>query len=350
MNLAGVWLLGLLAIEGVEPSQRIEWQAGEGCPSQAAVVEATSAYLGGALASFSRAVIAHARVEAGPAGYRLGLSITVDGRSERHEIASADCDQLGRDAALLIASAVDPLALGPRPAATRQLLVTPVEVQRPRTRSKPEAPSIAAPSPPIPAPPSPEPPLAVELAVVDRPEPPLRESRRPVSGTLGLAGTTFAGLFPQIGGGVELEGGLHRGLFRWQIGAAGWFGGRFRAPDSEIGGDLWAISASTGFCVTPGRARVRFHGCAVAGAGAITVTSVNTDAQRQLARPWGFAGPDLRVIWTPRKQLGLYVGIAALPALVRPGWSVRNPDASFRVPAVAGLLRVGVELGSLGAR
>jgi hypothetical protein len=348
VGLAGVGLVGLLAFGGGEGTQHIEWHTCEGCPSQAAVVEATAAFLGGALAAFPRAVIVSARVEADPAGFRLRLTITVDGQREHHELRAVDCDQLGRNAALLIASAVDPLAWGPPPPVERQLGVTPVVVQRPRALTQPStAPTPAEPSAVEPSAP---PPWVLIPIVGDRPEPLERQAKRPIAGRIGVAGTGLIGLFPQVGGGVELEGGLERGLFRWQLGAAGWFGGSFRAPGGEVGADLWAASGSTGACVVPSWARVRFAACAVAGFGAITVTAINTESSRRLTRPWAFAGPDLRVTWTPRSQLGLYLGIAALPALVRPGWSVQNPDASFRIPPIAGLLRVGVELGPLGDR
>lgn len=358
----GVWLATLLAVQGGEVVQRIEWDGIEGCPSQAAIVEATHGYLGRSLAAFPRAVLARARVEADPMGYRLRLTITVDGTHEQHELRAVDCDRIGRDAALLIASAVDPFASGPPAPAERQLGMTPVIVQRPRTRptvtataaTTAEPKIILEPDPPGDSSPGPSsaPPLSV--ALVDRPEPLERPPNRPVVGSLGAAGTGFVGLFPQIGGGVELEGGLRRGRFRWQLGAAGWFGAGFRAPGTDVGVDLWAASGSTGFCVAPhwgsGWGSVRLAACAVAGAGAITATSVNTQNQRTLVRPWAFAGPDVRVTWSPRPRFGLYLGIAALPALVRPGWSVQNPEASFRIPPVLGLLRLGVELGELHVR
>src|SRR5690606_39273973 len=238
------------------------------------------------------------------------------------------------------------------PPVERQLLLPPVTVQRPRPRSSMAGEANPAPPPtnePRPA----SPPDRDPARLADRPEPIediADRPEQPVTGTLGVAGTGFAGLFPQVGGGVELEGGLQRGLFRWQLGAAGWFGGRFRAPNSATGADLWAASGSTGFCVAPSWGTVRFAACAVAGAGAITAISVNTRSERALARPWAFAGPDLRVTWSPRPRLGLYLGIAAMPALVRPGWSVSNPDASFRIPPVVGVLRLGAELGKLGGR
>lgn len=352
----GLWIglrFGVLAGSPGPVEQRIQWDAVEGCPSQAAVQEATSEFLGGrALAEFPRAVLAQAWVEVDLAGYRLRLTIAVDGVREHHELRAVDCDQIGRDAALLIASAVDPFALGPPAAKERQLSATQVIVQRPRTRPKAVVPTPVITSEPVSEPTTSTPVVERPPSVmIDRPSPPPeRRPTSPVEGTLGVAGLGFAGLFPQVGGGVELEGGLQRGLFRWQLSAAGWFGGQFRAANGDVGGDLIAASGATGFCVAPSWRTVRFSACAVAGVGPIVASSVNTENQRTLARPWAYAGPDLRVTWSPRPRVGLYLGIAALPALVRPGWTVSDPDASFRVPPVLGLLRVGVELGRLGAR
>lgn len=346
---AGLVLAALMAITAGAVEQQIDWEAIEGCPSEATIVAATNTYLGGALADYPRVVIARGRVEAGPAGYRLELEIEVDGRSERHDFVETDCDQIGRDVALLIASAVDPFALGPRPPADRQLLLEPVVVQHPRSRPTP----APAPTPPrgrstVAQPPPPIVVQAVEPSpAVDVSEPRDRPPARRLAGTLGVAGTGFAGLFPQVGGGVSIEGGLERGLFRWQVGAMGWFGGDFGDAGGGASVDLWAATGSTGLCVSPGLRRFRFAACAVAGIGAITATSINTQTPRTLARPWAFAGPDLRATWIPRPRLGVYLGVSVLPALVRPGWSVSNPAASFRVPPVAGLLRLGIELRNL---
>lgn len=354
----GLWIAAALISGELPPAQQIEWAALEGCPAQAAVAEATNQYLGGrALAEFPRAVIAQAWVIADTAGFRLRLTITVDGVREHHQLRAVDCDQLGRDAALLIASAVDPFALGPpTPAPSeRQLSQTTVIVQRPRTSPNKAVATSADPSEPAPSPTlrpaQPRPPaVALEPPASPPKREPKREPKPPVTGTLAVAGLGVAGLFPQIGGGVELEGGLQRGLFRWQLASAGWFGGSFRAPASDVGGNLSAVSGATGFCIAPRWGTVRFSACAVAGAGAVLATSINTQTAQTLARAWVFAGPDLRVTWSPRQRprLGLFLGIAALPALVRPGWSISDPDARYRVPPVLGLLRAGIELGRLG--
>ncbi|PRP96064.1 hypothetical protein [Enhygromyxa salina] len=352
----GVLLVSLLAIGPREHAQRIDWEAVDNCPSQPAVEQATVAYLGRPLADYEHALVAVGRVEPSVSGYQLRLTIDVDGVAERHELGALDCEQLGRDAALLIASAVDPFTFGPpldAPAA-RQLLVvsTRVVVQRPRSRSV----AATGPEPPKPSP-SPEPSrppedweLTIDAPTLDAPRRARARRPSPTLGTLGIAGTGFAGLFPRVGGGLELEGGLQRGLFRWQLGASGWFGGSFRAPQTDVGGDLWALSGTTGGCVVPRVERVEFPVCGVVGAGVIVATAVNTTAPASLPRPWVYAGLDLRAVWHPRPRLGLYLGLSVLPALARPAWAVSSPDASFRIAPVAGLLRLGVALGGLEHR
>jgi hypothetical protein len=332
---------------GEVAQQQIEWDAVEGCPSQAAIVEATREWLGRSLAEFPRAVLAQARVEAARGGYRMRLTLEVDGVSERHEVSGTDCDRLGWDAALLIASAVDPFALGPRAPRERQLLVTPVVVQHPRTRPRVHTVIATVPTRPDPVEDELDPQIG-QLNPVDRPEAPARGRPGPVTGALGVAGTTFVGLFPQIGGGVELEGGIERGLFRWQLAAAGWFGGSFRASDTNVGADLWAASGTTGPCVIPSVRRFRFAACAVGGAGVITASSVNTTGPSTSPRPWAYAGADLRATWSPVPRAAVFIGLAVLPAVARPAWSVNSPDVGFRIPPVAGLLRFGVELRRLG--
>jgi hypothetical protein len=353
---AALLLASLSALGPRSVPQQIDWQAVEGCPSQAAVREATVTYLGHGLADFPHAVLVDGWVQPSPGGdFRLHLRIEVDGVGEQHELRSFDCDRLGRDAALLIASAIDPFALGPaiafEPAAPthRQLLVAPspvVVVQRPRSRV------LAPPAQRDPQVGS-EPAVVPELALTpraDAPSPEPRPARRPlvIEGTIGVAGTSFAGVFPQIGGGLAVEGGLERGLFRWQLDASAGFGGQFRAAGTDVGADLWALAGTTGVCVVPAVGQVRFPLCAVGGAGAITASAVNTDAARQLVRPWVYAGADLRVHWSPRPRFAAFLGVSVVPALVRPAWSVTNPAADFRIAPVAGFVRLGVELRGLG--
>lgn len=346
--LAALALHGVLASTGPVPDLRIDWSATESCPSPGEILRRTERFLGARVSAYGRELHVEGWVEAGVGGQVLELSIAIDGRLERHELRAIDCERLGTDAALLIASALDPFALGPAEAAleTREWL-RPFDrlppIQHPRGREPVGRPS----PPPSPVRPEPEP---TGAPAIDVAEPgPAREHRRPARppsgprGFVGGAGLGFAGVFPSPSGGVALEGGLERGRLRWQLGAQGWFGGRFRADTAELGANLTGWTGSTAACFVPRARTVSFPLCATIGAGAMIAAAVGTVEARRSVQPWAFVGVDLRTNWSPRPSLGLYVGLAVLPALARPSWSVTNPDASFRVPALTGLVRLGVE-------
>jgi hypothetical protein len=173
-------------------------------------------------------------------------------------------------------------------------------------------------------------------------------SRPPISGALSVGATAFVGLFPDIGGGVELEGALERGPLRWHSGVSGWFGGRFRSTQAEVGGDLWALGLNSALCGVPEARRVRVPLCAVAGAGFISVRAVGTVEPHQSTRPWAWAGAEARVLTLVREDLAIGLGVGAHAALVRPAWEVRSPTVRFTVPPVMGVVRLTFEARQLG--
>jgi hypothetical protein len=364
--LAALALHGVLASTGPEPRpvQRpraatfLDWSAVEGCPSSSEIQRRTEHFLGARISAYTRSIHAEGRVEAIVGGHELILAIVIDGARERHSLRAIDCERLGTDAALLIASALDPFARGPSGDVEldARMLARPFDrpppIQRPR--SQPQTPIAARPSPPVVpeavAPETPAPEAPAPLASMPERDPgedvPKPRSPRDLRGFLGGAGLGFAGVFPSPSGGVALEGGLERGRFRWQLGAQGWFGGQFRADTldgSELGANLTAWTGSTAACFVPRVGTVAFPLCATLGAGAMVASAVGTPVPTTSVQPWAFAGADLRVNWTPRPAVGVYVGLAVLPALARASWAVTNPDASFRVPAVSGLVRLGLE-------
>jgi hypothetical protein len=369
VSLSGLLLTAVVAVgprDGGEPREdgpHIEWEAAAGCPSVEEIAQATRRYLGAELQAYAGELVARARVEPAPAGgLRLELSIRVDGLAEHHELHALDCDRLGRDAALLIATAIDPFARGPVPGESPRFAFAPpvqrparVAIQRPQAdRSAPAPTAPLARAPAERAPPEFGPLLAL-AAPSDRG--PVggsdegSEANPALSGFLGAGGLGFAGVFPAPSGGVAIEGGLERGLLRWQLGAGAWLGGRFR-PASDFGADLRAWTGSTALCVVPRARRWSFPLCASAGVGAMSARAVGTTQPRTTTRPWAYAGADLRARWTPSatgagttaRPVSVYLGIAALPNLVKPSWALTNPDATFGVPPVTGLLRLGVEL------
>lgn len=345
----------------VAPTHRVSWQGGEGCPAPAEVLEQTATVLGRDLDEFASSVEVEARVEAqAGGGQQLELSLRVDGLREDHELWALDCERLGADVAFLIATALDPFVLWPASEGPSSAPAAPaLRIQYPSSRPAAGESELAVAEPPRQPEPEPEPaPDAFDFGELEALEPgagddldasgQLRARPGQLTATLGVGGTSFVGLFPNIGGGVQAEGGLERGLLRWQLGATGWFGGRFRSA-AGLGADLLAVSGATGPCALPRAGRFSFALCAVAGGGAIRAAPVNTSSSTPRIRPWAFAGADVRVTWAPRPRVGVFLGVSVLPALVRPAWSVSNPEAVHVTPPVTGSLRLGVELRTIVA-
>lgn len=347
----------LLSLDPAAASPTIDWSSNHACPGAELDLERV-------IASRLRADAAElARVEArvqlfdaGPAGLRLELEIASQAGTEAHQIAALDCERLLEQAALLIASAVDPFVYhwsAPDESAARQHHRA-VAVQRPRdsvvvvSPSSPSSPiSPSSPSSPIIEQPRRDDSLDVvhEFGPLEPAEP--ERDKPPISGTLGVGATTFVGLFPSIGGGFEVEGALERGPLRWQTAANGWFGGRFRSTEAEVGGDLWALGLASALCGVPAAKRVRVPLCATAGAGLIAVRAVGTVEPRRSVQPWAWAGAEARVLLLAREDLAVGLGVGAQAALVRPAWEVRSPGVRFTVPPVMGVLRLTFEARQL---
>lgn len=352
-SLLSALLLGSPQIDG------ILWSGEQVCPGAARELDAAiDSQFGDALEQGASLEIA-LRFEPGQgAGPQLDLSIVSEVGSERHELHGTSCAALLDQAALLIVSARDPFMFVWMPPDLPRELARP-PIQRPRLRSSvpvdpvdPVDAEVVEPEPAeLPAFDSSEPSVvAPTLAAEPPPSPRRRGEAPPTTGALGVAATGFVGLFPTIGGGAELEGALERGAFRWQLAGSGWFGGRFRASDGSIGGDLWALGLGTGLCGVPATRRVRFPLCAVGGVGMVAADAVGTLAARRSNQAWAWVGVEARVqvLVTTRFALGLGVGVQA--SLLRPGWSVSSPDAEFRLRPVTGILRLSGEFRGISRK
>lgn len=341
----------LLGLDGA--SLTIAVSQSEVCPgAQQDLEQAIASYLHVEATEVASVQAAVRLTDAGPVGLRIELEIASQAGTEQHELAATSCERLIDHAALLIAGAIDPFLyawVGPERGsdAAAQQLHRAVEVQRPLATTE----RLLA---------------VTEVIAVERPasdldtrdavldfgpleldlDEPTRD-RPPITGAVGVGATTFVGLFPDPGGGVELEGALERGHLRWHSSVNGWFGGRFRATGTDVGGDLWALGFASALCGVPQTRRVRVPLCAGAGVGAMSVRAVGTIEERRSTRPWAHAGVEARVLLLAREDLAIGLGVGAHAALVRPAWEVHSPDVRFRVPPVMGLLRLTIEARGL---
>jgi hypothetical protein len=331
---------------------RFEWGGDGVCPGAAAALQfALSHYLGEAVAPGHVEASLSFR-DQGPAGVGLQLRIASDFGHEQHQLAATDCDQLIDQAALLLAGVMDPFAtLAPDTApstAARHHENQAIAVRlpaRPNDEPAPTEPQARPSSSDASEERIPEP--LIEFGpLVAAPS----RRRAPILGAIGVGGTAFTGVFPQVGGGVELAGALERGPFRWQNTASGWFGGRFRSSEAEVGADLVALGFASSLCGVPEARRVRVPLCAVAGVGAMRARAVGTAEPRSNTQPWVWAGAEVSVQVLARQDLAIGLGVGAYGILLRPGWEISAPDVSYRIPPVMGLLRLTLEIPELGRK
>jgi hypothetical protein len=337
---------------------QLEWSGPDICPGAEVELEpAIMGHLGDAAAPEPVEALLRLR-DAGPAGLALELRVESRFGSEQHQLTAIDCDRLVDQAALLIAGVIDPFMMmapsHPAPSVAERhhrdvAVQRPAQVSHPSdapTRGEPavasevESSDLASFGPLV----------AVEPGVDRFRSQSQFRSRPPIVGAIGVGATTFAGVFPQVGGGVELEGALERGALRWQNAVSGWFGGRFRASDAEVGADLWAFAFSSSVCGVPAASRVRVPICAVGGVGGMRARAVGTVEPRSSTQPWAWVGAEVSAQILARKDLAIALGLGANAILGRSAWEIRSPDVSYRISPVVGVLRLTLEIRELGAK
>ncbi len=331
-----------LLLLGVSGEPRVEWVGAENCPGAEQELElAVDDYVGEA--GLGGNVSARLTlVDAGGSGLWLTLTLESDAGREQHELRALACEQIVEEAGLLLAGVIDPFVYAD---GDRRMQRESVPIQRPLAVDRldlreqlPEPGPEPEPALPVEFGPLSQAPSAIDRSVRER------ARRSGNEGSLGVAAITFVGLFPQIGAGAQIDGGLERGAFRWQSALTGYFGGRFRASDADVGANLWALGGSTGLCGVPQSRRIRVPLCAVAGAGAVVARAVGTVEPHQSARPWVHVGGEAGVSVLTRPNLAVGLGLAVQVAVVRPSWEVRSPDVHYAIPPAMGLVRLNVNI------
>jgi hypothetical protein len=333
-------LLGVgLALLLGEPG--LTWEAPLHCPTRADTAAAIEHYLGRTLADADPPTDMRVREAAG--GYRLELRTRVGA----HVIEGVDCGRLIQLAASVAAIAIDPLAQGTpiEPPSLARREPDPDPRAAPLETTKVELPSVE-PEAPLITPPMPEPPPNEWQLVegpADRPErrdPRTKRVRGLLSASAGLGLAVFPGPSP----GVEAGVGIDRGALHVELGGGGWFAGRFRSSDAEVGGDLRAWQASVRPCGVPRWRRLELRACGVLGAGQVAARGVGVVDPQWVRQPWVWIAGELglAVVLHPRAALFLDVGAAA--NLLRPRFWTDAPASEYVMPIVSGRGRLGVEV------
>lgn len=286
------------------PDLELEWNAPPECPdgiSGRARVEELIA----SAPPDAQGTDVQARVEIVRAGNRYRLMLRTAPEGPERVLEGDDCGELGETAALIVAIAVDPRALGgigdhviPPPPAPAE--------PPPREPDTTAAPSVTAPPPPTTSP------IVATTRASDRATPTLagRVAAGLDVGTLPAPTAAFevslALLWPNAR--FEIEGGY----------VAPRVVGSRRNDAVGVRTQAWSVGAR-GCLVLSGK-RVELPLCALARAGLVHGRGDGELVPHSARQPWVGVGPGLMTLVALRPRLSLAFGLDALVAVVRGGF------------------------------
>ncbi|MEM7153311.1 MAG: hypothetical protein AAF799_10750 [Myxococcota bacterium] len=303
------------------PAPPLRWSAPVSCPSPDAVQRGIEQRLGRRL--LEREVEARAEITEDAQGYHLTLRTTTSGFSEERTLSANDCVALADATALMIALAIDPVAVA-----------SAIEPWEP---SEPEA------DPPTSAP------AVNERAHPTEPAgttPPANEpSRRLQGGMLRLAANLGLGALPAVSGGPALAAGL-----RWQR-ARIELEGHYFVPRGSTPVDGASVNVQLGTATVRGcgqlaHERIEAPLCGGVQLGGMRGDGDSTPGARTGVGLWFALEASIGLSWWFRPQWALSGGVATAVPIVRPGFQLDDEPAVelFEPSSVAGRVWLGIEV------
>lgn len=325
---------GVAVLLGEPALPSLTWEAPLHCPSQTDTQDAIEHYLGRSLADDDPPTDMHVREAVG--GYRLELRT----RAGAHVIEGSDCARLTGLAASVAAIAIDPLAepnWREPPSLTRRepapselaIVVVPEEV------SVPAIPKV-----------EPEPARDEWQLVESRPDTsPARDRRsKRVRGLLSASAGLGLNLFPNPAPGFEAGLGIDRGALHVELDGGGWFAGRFRSSEGDVGGDLSAWHVSARPCGVPRWRWIELRACGLLGAGQVQARGVGVIDPHRIRQPWVWIGAELGLAVVLHRNVALILDVGAAVNLIRPKFWTEAPASEFLTPWISGRGRLGFEV------
>ena len=338
-------------LDPVPPEAPVEvelvWEAPEGCPAADELRQRVARLTTG---SATATVEGLAHVAETPEGFTARLELRTAWATSTRTLEAERCSSLADAVALLVAIAIDPIAVdrtldeAPAPAPTPA--GAPVE---------PPPPSRPA-SPPAAEPPSPPPPVAS-----DPPPRPSSPSRRPepaderalqllLRPTVGVS----AGLLPRVGPSLHAAAGLRWRWLRAGVQASHWLPRLAELdarpePVAEL--RLWGVGVHG--CAGPRWGRVELTGCVALHGGRMRGEGRGTlDRVRVEHRPWVAASIGPALVVSLAAPIGLWVAVDGTASLYRPRFHVQGLGSVHEVGPLAFTAQIGLEvrLGLLRAR
>lgn len=361
----------------------LAWSAPSGCPSLEDVLTETRRLLGGA--DTDAPLTARAAVDLpAPSDYRLRISIDRASEERPREIHAPTCAELGDAAALILALAIDPVAVAATPSrSSPQSAAAPPPPPAPRPLPAPTGdsdspilgPDVPGPrvaSPDVPGPrvagpgvlgpdaPGPRPAAPLDVALRSAvpafalpvfklaldPRPPIEAPPSPVRLhlALGAEAGTFRDLSPVLRAGVSVA----PSPLRFDAGLVGVWGGKISAPDTpEKGGEMWLGGGVFSACyerALRGASLPVAAACVGVEGGVIVASTYGVREPGTGISPWvaPLAGGLFR--WSIARGVALRLDLLLAVPLVRPTFRIGGLGVIHEVDEVAVRAGGGVEI------
>ena len=281
-----------------------------------------------------------ATVTAAREGFVLDLRLRRADQDDRRRIESARCEALGRATALIVALALDPVAVARTLAATpTSTAPPPPPVPETPPAEEPPQPSL----PPPPATPQPQPtapPPSRSSPPTPRPSPTLH---------IGAEGGAQLGALPGISGLGGLATALTWPALRVELAGVVLTPRTREASGAGVRVMLGAVALRA--CLRIRRSRIEVPLCGGVEAGAMRGDGRRAPQARTGHGPWVAAviGPGLRVPWGER--IGLYARLDVVAAPIRAGFQIRGlggTEVIFEPAPVSGRAVLGIDVRIAG--
>ncbi|MEM9456363.1 MAG: hypothetical protein AAGF11_19430 [Myxococcota bacterium] len=304
----------------------LRWSAPSGCPTPDELRDGIERRLGRELTPGEAQV--DARVEPYQGGYRLTLRTTTGDLVDGRTLDADDCGALADATALIVALAVDPVAVAGA-----------LELWRAA-----EAQTEAQPAPILPGPTPARRSGPADRPAESEPTPPAKE-RGLAGGVLRLTGGVGLGAVPGATGALSLAGGLRWRRARLELEGGYWIPRRSEAIDGarvrvQLG------TAGVRGCGVLSRDRLEAPLCGGVQLGGMRGAGEGTPDAQVAQGLWFALEAGVGLSWWFAPRWALAGGFSAAVPLVQPGFDLDTdpPVRLFEPSSVAGRLWLGIEL------
>lgn len=259
-------------------------------------------------------------------GYAATIVVRADEASAPRTITAGDCDALARAAILVVAVAIDPIAVvgpvdpvddGDAAIALPPPIVRDEATERRMTRSAGRGPTSTAPS-------------------ASRP-------RAPWHHGLGLGGAIGSQIVPTLTGAVQLAYvAAHE---RWRIEShASWIPPVARRYDDGAGARLQAFTLGVRGCPSPALGRVTLAVCVGVVGGPVLGHGTGVPRGTRATSGWVAAQVGVAAIIAVHARLGVLIGVDGFASLLRPAFHVGARADVLDAPILGGRGVLGLEV------